>query len=219
MSTAPIPLVPEPLTPDPLIGQRLGDFIVEQPLASDGSAVVYRARHPLIGRLAAIKVLKPEFAADTQQTDRFLKEAQALSAIKHRGIIEIIGFGNTPDGRQYMTTEFLDGESLEAVIAREAPMPAVRVLGLVDEVLQALSAAHKSGVVHRDLKPSNVFLARQSTGERIVKLLDFGLAKQSPVTLAQVVEGPLAKASLVAGTPEYIAPEQARGLAPTPRTD
>ncbi len=210
--------MPAPVT-DPLIGQRLGDFVVEQPLAAGGMGVVYRAKHPLIGRLAAIKVLKPEFAADTEQTDRFLKEAQALSAIKHRGIIEIIGFGNTPDGRQYMTTEFLDGDSLEAVIAREAPMPPMRVLGLVDEILHALSAAHKSGVVHRDLKPSNVFLAVQSTGERIVKLLDFGLAKQNPVTLAQVAEGPLAKASLVAGTPEYIAPEQARGLAPTPRTD
>src|SRR5581483_9125550 len=94
------------------------------------------------------------------------------------------------------------------------------VLGLVDEVLNALSAAHKSQVVHRDLKPSNVFLATQSTGERIVKLLDFGLAKQSPVTLANVQDGALsAKASLVAGTPEYIAPEQARGFAATPGTD
>ncbi|MBK7864169.1 MAG: protein kinase [Archangiaceae bacterium] len=209
---------------DPLIGQRLGDFVVEEPVAAGGMGVVYRAKHPLIGRRAAVKVLKPEYAADREQSDRFLKEAQALSAIKHRGIIEIIGFGNTPDGRQYMTTEFLDGESLESVIHREAPMPALRVLALVDEVLQALSAAHKSQVVHRDLKPSNVFLSAQSTGERVVKLLDFGLAKQNPVTLAEISEGPLAnaalaKASLVAGTPEYIAPEQARGLAPTPRTD
>src|SRR6185503_3581446 len=160
MSTAPTLM---PLDPDPLIGQRLGDFVVEQPMAAGGMGVVYRAKHPLIGRLAAIKVLKPEFATDREQTDRFLKEAQALSAIKHRGIVEIIGFGNTPDGRQYMTTEFLDGESLEAVIAREAHMPALRVLGLVDEILHALSAAHKSQVVHRDLKPSNVFLAVQST--------------------------------------------------------
>src|SRR4051812_38374648 len=144
-ATQPIP----PLEPDPLIGQRLGDFVVEEPIAAGGMGVVYRARHPLIGRLAAIKVLKPEFAADAEQTGRFLKEAQALSAIKHRGIIEIIGFGNTPDGRQYMTTEFLDGESLEAVIAREAPMRVLRVLGLVDEILQALSAAHKSQIVHR----------------------------------------------------------------------
>jgi serine/threonine-protein kinase len=214
------PLTPIALDqPDPLVGQRLGDFVVEAAVAAGGMGVVYRARHPLIGRLAAIKVLKPEFAADREQTDRFLKEAQSLAAIKHRGIIEIIGFGNTTDGRQYMATEFLEGESLEKVIAREAPMGAMHVLSLVDEMLNALSAAHKSQVVHRDLKPSNVFLATQSTGERIVKLLDFGLAKQSPVTLADVQEGPLAKASLVAGTPEYIAPEQARGLAAGPRTD
>jgi serine/threonine-protein kinase len=214
------PLTPLPLTePDPLVGQRLGDFVVEQAIAAGGMGVVYRARHPLIGRLAAIKVLKPEFAADRDQTDRFLREAQSLAAIKHRGIIEIIGFGNTSDGRQYMATEFLEGESLEQLIAREAPMPPMRVLGLLDEVLNALSAAHKSQVVHRDLKPSNVFIATQSTGERIVKLLDFGLAKQSPVTLADVQDGVLAKASLVAGTPEYIAPEQARGFAATPRTD
>jgi serine/threonine protein kinase len=219
MPTQPLTPLPED-APDPLVGQRLGDFVVEAPLASGGMGVVYRARHPLIGRQAAIKVLRPEFAADAENTDRFLKEAQALAAIKHRGIIEIIGFGNTSDGRQYMATEFLDGESLERVIARESPMTPMRVLGLVDEVLNALSAAHKSQVVHRDLKPSNVFLATQSTGERIVKLLDFGLAKQSPVTLANVQDGALsAKASLVAGTPEYIAPEQARGFAATPRTD
>jgi serine/threonine-protein kinase len=219
-----MPTQPIPPVEDPLLGQRLGDFVVESQLAAGGMGVVYRAKHPLIGRLAAIKVLKPEYAADAEQTGRFLKEAQALSAIKHKGIIEIIGFGNTPDGRQYMTTEFLDGESLEAVIHREAPMAPLRALGLADEILNALSAAHKSQVVHRDLKPSNVFISVQSTGERIVKLLDFGLAKQNPVTLAEVAEGPqakasLAKASLVAGTPEYIAPEQARGFAPTPRTD
>jgi len=219
--TPPLSAAMPPLA-DTLIGQKVGEYVIEAPIAAGGMGIVYRAVHPLIGRRVAIKVVRPEMMEDKDQADRFLKEAQALSAIKHRGIIEIIGFGNLSDGRQYMVMEFLEGEPLESLMEREGSMSPARALPLIDEILSALGAAHKAGVVHRDLKPSNVFLSLATSGERNVKVLDFGLAKHAPVGLDGVV-GPVgvvgAKSSLMAGTPEYIAPEQARGLAASPQTD
>src|SRR3954468_20853755 len=113
-----------PPTDDKLPGLQLGDYVIEKAVAWGGMGIVYRAVHPLIGRKVAVKVLRPTFASDPEQMSRFLKEAQAISAIKHRGIIDIIGFGKIPlpDGRQYMVMEFLDGESLEAVMNREGAM-------------------------------------------------------------------------------------------------
>jgi serine/threonine-protein kinase len=211
----------EPAAPpdEGLRGVKLGDYLVDEPLAWGGMGIIYRAHHPLIGRQVAIKVLRREWAHDPEQAERFLREAKALSTIKHRGIIEIIGFGHLDDGRQYMVMEFLDGEALSALLDRDAPLEPQRALALCEEVLDALSAAHKVGVVHRDLKPSNVFLSRQTNGARYVKLLDFGLAKQGVPGAALSGDQPFPKASLLAGTPEYVAPEQARGLAPTGRTD
>ncbi len=207
---------PGPDASDPLPGMKLGDYIVEQAVGWGGMGIVYRAVHPLIGRKVAVKVLRPEIAASPEQAERFLKEAQALSAVKHRGIIDIISFGTIPDGRQYMVMEFLEGESLEAVLQREGPMSPARALALFDEILDALSAAHKVGVVHRDLKPANVYISLQSNGSRTVKLVDFGLARRAELSDLHRFTG---KASLLAGTPQYVSPEQAKKQLATPRTD
>ena len=215
--TVPVPPPLRPTARDPILGMKLGDYVVESLAASGGMGLVYRAKHPILGKQVAVKVLREEYARDDEQISRFLKEAQAISAIHHRGIIDVHNFGHLPDGRQYMVMEFLEGETLEAVLLRDAPLPAVRALPIFDEVLDALSAAHKVGVVHRDLKPSNVFITKESNGTRYAKLVDFGLAKQTPVT--EALAGREAKASLVAGTPEYISPEQAQGLMATPQTD
>jgi len=204
---------------DPLIGNRVAGYIVEESVSAGGMGVVYRARQPDIGRCVAIKVLRPEIAASEEQSNRFFKEAQALSAIRHRSVTDIIQWGRLSDRRQYIVMEYLEGDNLEDVMARDGAMPIYRVLSIVSDVLDALSAAHKAGVVHRDLKPSNIFIAKQSDGTQCVKLLDFGLARQVPVNALEGEDGKLEKASMVAGTPEYIAPEQAKGLAATPRTD
>ena len=204
------------LADDPLCGMKLGDYVIETPVGMGGMGIVYRAVHPLIGRKVAVKVLRPEYARDPEQAARFLKEAQALSAVKHRGVIDIISFGRLPDERQYMVMEFLEGESLDAVLAREGQLSPSRALGLVDEILDALSAAHRAGVVHRDIKPANVFLLTQSNGTRVVKLVDFGLARQATL---ENLERAGERSSLMAGTPEYFSPEQAHGLAATPRSD
>jgi serine/threonine-protein kinase len=208
---------PNPGENDAVIGQKLGDFIVEERVAHGGMGIVYRAVQPMIGRRVAVKVLRPEVATNQAQVERFLAEARAISAISHRGIVDIFSFGVLPDGRQYMVMEFLEGEAFDMVIAREAPLPYSVALPIFDEILDALSAAHGANIIHRDLKPSNVFVARQSNGTKLVKLVDFGLAKQTP--LGDVNSRAGERASLIGGTPEYISPEQIRGEAPVAQTD
>ncbi len=199
---------------DPLIGLELGGYTVVRLLAAGGMGLVYEALHPQIGRRAAVKVLKPEVAADAEWTKRFLSEARALGSLKHRNLIEVLNFGKTPDGREYLMMEFLDGEPLDAYITRMGSLAPAVALGIADQILNGLAEAHKKGVVHRDLKPSNVYLLREHNGELLVKVLDFGLARQEPVAL---LDGAITLpkrndgASLLAGTPEYIAPEQAQG--------
>lgn len=200
---------------DPLIGIDLGGFKVEKLLAAGGMGLVYEATHPAIGRRAAVKVLKPEVAADAEWTKRFLAEARALGAIKHRNLIEVLNFGKTPDGREFLMMEFLDGEPLDAYIRRLGQLAPAVALGIADQILNGLAEAHKKGVVHRDLKPANVYLLREHNGELLVKVLDFGLARQEPIALIDgAVNLPKRDdgASLLAGTPEYIAPEQAQGM-------
>src|SRR5438270_5693912 len=109
--------------PDLVIGQKLGDFVVEERVAHGGMGIVYRAVQPMIGRKVAVKVLRPEMASNQKQVDRFLAEARAISAISHRGIVDVFSFGALPDGRQYMVMEFLEGEALDALLFREAPLP------------------------------------------------------------------------------------------------
>ena len=138
-----------------------------------------------------------------------------MSAVKHRNIVEIHNFGQLPTGGAYLMMELIEGETLAEVIAREAPMAPVRALQLCEEILAALAAAHAVGVVHRDLKPGNIVLMRESSGDLVLKVLDFGLARQVD-TGADCPPLPrdgarAERISLVAGTPEYICPEQASG--------
>jgi tRNA A-37 threonylcarbamoyl transferase component Bud32 len=201
---------------DPLIGLMLGDYLVEEVVASGGMGIVYRARHPLLKRAVAVKVLRAKYAEDAEQVQRFLKEAQLLSALQHDGIVDVINFGNLPDGRQYMMMELLSGETLGKVLKREGKLPVARALELADQLLAALAVAHQAGVVHRDLKPSNIFLVPQSNGDERLKLLDFGIAQK---LAPEEKYDPKKKASIVGGTPQYVSPEQAEGLVATPSSD
>ena len=216
--SSPLPLRTPPV-PDPLVGQNVGGYIVEEQLGEGAMGLVYRARHPLLNRLFAIKVLRPEVAADTACSNNFVREAQTLSSLKHPSIIDIVGFGPLPDGRQYIVMEYLLGGTLERELADKGRMSSERALKLADEILDALSAAHSVDVIHRDLKPSNVFLAQVSGGRVVVKLLDFGLAKQQPEAIVGESIVAAAGASVIAGTPEYIAPEQALGRPASRQSD
>jgi serine/threonine-protein kinase len=201
---------------DPLIGLRLGEYELRSRIGVGGMGLVYEGIQPLIGKRVAVKVLRPELAHSTEQVERLLAEARAVNAIRHRGIIDIFGFGQVPDGRQYIVMEYLDGQPLDAVLAEKNRLPVPEALSLLDEVLAALAAAHGAGVVHRDLKPSNIFLVRQPDGSRYVKVLDFGLAKRAQTPTGRSAQ---TRTDMVVGTPEYMAPEQARGQEVGPMTD
>lgn len=213
---SPSPWGEEPPTRDALIGMKLGEYELRQRIGVGGMGFVYDGIQPLIGKRVAVKVLRPELAQAPEQVARLLAEARAVNAIRHRGIIDIFGFGQVPDGRQYIVMEFLDGQPLDAHLAEKGRLAPTEALSILDEVLAALGAAHGAGVVHRDLKPSNIFLVREPGNSRYVKLLDFGLAKQGQGPTARTAQ---TRTDMVVGTPEYMAPEQARGQAVGPMTD
>ena len=192
---------------DTLIGKKLQEYVLEARLGVGGMGVVYRAVQPLIGKHVAIKVLRPDVVPDPRDMDRLLEEARVVSAIKHRGIINIFGAGALEDGRQYLIMELLEGESLEHLMARTGQVAPGDAVIILEQTLSALAAAHAAGIVHRDLKPANVFLVKE--GKQVyVKLLDFGLARRASQNVTRI-----------AGTPDYISPEHARGRPAGPAAD
>jgi serine/threonine protein kinase len=173
---------------------------------------VYLALHPIMGRKAAVKVLKPELARDESLVTRFFNEARAANAIRHPNIIDIIDVGLLPeDNVPYMLMEFLEGESLAARLERARPLPVDMAVEVAMQTASALAAAHSKGIVHRDLKPDNLFLVPDEMvegGER-VKVLDFGIAK-----LRDDMRGSSMKTrtGAIMGTAAYMSPEQCQGL-------
>lgn len=203
-----------PLSSDPLIGLTLNDYEVLEAIAEGGMGVVYRGLHPLIQKRAAIKVLK--LTRETEDDYELLvREAQAANSISHQNIVDIFGIGRLPDRRAYIIMEYLEGQALDAHLAR-GPLPLLEVVQLLFDMCAPLAAAHRAQIIHRDLKPSNVFLCNQPNAGYFLKLLDFGLAKRS-MSLNGVTEQ--TTRATVAGTPDYMAPEQAQGKAVSPRTD
>jgi len=200
---------------DVMVGKKIGEYVVRRRIGSGGMGVVYEGEHPDIGRKVAIKIIRPD-SSEVVRSRELLAEARAASAIRHRGIIDIFGFGTLPNVGQYLVMEFLNGRPLDEVILDRAPMQPAEVIRLMTEVLGALAAAHAEGVVHRDLKPGNIFVVLESNGSEYVKVLDFGLAKKGTEPNSAT---PQTRASMIVGTPEYMAPEQACGQAVSPRTD
>lgn len=213
-----VPAAPESSAPleDPLIGLQVGEYRILEPIGEGGMGVVYRGMHPVIKKRVAIKVIKPAHASDESQVKRLVAEAEAVNAIGHRAIIDIFSLGALPDGRPYIIMEYLDGEPLDVWLGRQGRPPLSVALELLVEMCGPLAAAHRAGVIHRDLKPSNIFLVSQPDGSKFLKLLDFGLAKR-----AMGLDGSSAQTSqaMVSGTPDYMAPEQARALPISPRSD
>lgn len=198
---------------DPLLSMQVGDFVIQERIGAGGMGVVYRAVHRLIGKQAAIKVLRAELVSQ-QQVERLLIEARAVNAIHHPGIIDIFGFGSLSDGRPYIIMELLRGFALSAFIRQQGRLDAGTTVDLLDELLSALGAAHDAGVVHRDLKPGNVFMAENAHGTHSLKLVDFGIAK-----LERSQDAPTTLEGTILGTPEFMAPEQIRGASISPATD
>jgi eukaryotic-like serine/threonine-protein kinase len=210
-SANPVTGTPEELPP----GTVVGSYVVLSLIASGGGGMVYRAQHNLLGRKAAVKVLRREIATSPEAVARFLREAQVVNFIRHPNIVDISEFGQLPDGRRYFVMELLDGTDLSTILKRRGRLAPAEILEILTPLCSALEAAHAAGVVHRDLKASNVGFA-QINGKHVLKLLDFGIAKllrPEADTLA------LSTFGTRLGTPCAMAPEQIRGETVDHRVD
>ena len=182
--------------------RRLGQYVLEQKLGEGGMGEVYRARHGMMRRPSAIKLLRVERGAESD-LHRFEREVQLTSRLTHPNTITIFDYGRTHDGVFYYAMELLDGATLQRIVAVDGAQPAGRVVRILNMVCGALSEAHSIGLIHRDIKPANIMMCTQGGEHDVVKLLDFGLVKE--------FEGghdvKLTGASTFVGTPQYMAPE------------
>jgi serine/threonine protein kinase len=197
---------------DPLLGRTIaGRYLIEDKIGGGGMGVVYRARHQVIARDVAIKFLHARYTRDPTSRQRFLGEARAANQINHENIIDITDFGETDDGLVYLVMEYLQGRCLDQEIGGRS-LPAPRALRIAIQIAAGLARAHELDVIHRDVKPGNVFLVRRRGETDLVKLLDFGIARFER-------ELRITDRGTLLGTPEYIAPEQARTGEVSPLTD
>ena len=201
---------------DPLVGRQLGNYRLEKKLGQGSCGVVYQALHSKLGTPFAVKILHPVLANNEESAERFLREAQTAARIGHENVVFIVDFDVEVEIGPYFVMEYLEGQSLRDLLAREAPLGVQRLASISEQMCHALAAAHRAGVVHRDLKPANISIVPRS-GRELVKILDFGIAKITSSASLQVKE--LTRMGRVLGTPRYFSPEQAQGLEIDHRSD
>lgn len=199
-------------------GTKLGPYVIVAPLGAGGMGEVYRAHDPRLGREVAIKVVPESFASDPNRLRRFEQEAHSVAALNHPNILSVHDTG-VHNGTHYIVTELLDGVTLHDKLSM-GPLPPRRATEYAMQVAQGLAAAHEKGIVHRDLKPENLFITKIGR----VKILDFGLAKQSSMPMRGGADditfaSAHTSAGVVMGTVGYMSPEQVRGAAIDHRTD
>ena len=197
-------------------GESLGHYRVLAELGVGGMGEVYRATDTKLGRDVALKVLPAAMAASADRLERFRREAKALAALDHPGIVTVFSVEEA-EGVHFLTMQLIEGQALDSAIP-EGGMPVDRILDIASALADALAAAHDKGIVHRDLKPANVMI----TSDGRVKVLDFGLAKElreaDPMDVT-LTSSPHTEIGVVMGTPAYMSPEQVVGGAIDHRTD
>ena len=192
--------------------RELGSYELVEQLGAGGMGAVWRARHRLLARDAAVKVVRPEALGDTEsaaqaQLRRFEREAQATALLQSEHSIRLFDFGATEDGSFYYVMELLDGRDLESLVKEFGPLPHERAMYLLRQVCHSLAEAHARGLVHRDIKPANIFLCRMGLDFDFVKVLDFGLVQTRKPDASSAVTETLITAQQLIGTPAYMAPE------------
>jgi serine/threonine protein kinase len=182
-------------------------------LGQGGMGAVYEARNHLGKRYAVKLLLKPEFAQDPGLTARFFREAKASAAIESEHIVEVYDTGVDPETNfPFIIMELLKGEDLEHTIARVGALNTVGAARVISQAAAGLGKAHEAGIVHRDITPANIFMTQRESGDSVVKILDFGIAKQQMEALSSNEGAGLTKTGSMLGTPLYMSPEQAQGL-------
>ncbi|HEX7897137.1 MAG TPA: serine/threonine-protein kinase [Planctomycetota bacterium] len=179
-------------------GPAFGFYELKGPIGQGGVGDVYLARHSVLHRRAALKVLRAS-RPDAAAVARFKREARLAGRLGHPNAVQIFDYGETPDGRLYYAMEYVDGLNLAQLLSVEGPLPLARSLYLLRQISGALEEAHGLGLLHRDLKPSNIMVARRGGLGDVVKILDFGLASSGS-----------GRSTRLEGTPAYIAPERIR---------
>jgi serine/threonine protein kinase len=191
-----------------------GRFRIERKIGSGGMGTVYRATHLGLERPVAVKIIKSEFAGDSEVAERFLREARTMAKLRHPHAAMIFDAGSLPDGRHFIIMEFVEGETLSEALAQQGRFSFEQAVRIATQVCDVLEEAHRLGIIHRDLKPSNIML-----NERGVCVLDFGVAK----VLASSAESTATHASTgsgkLVGTPRYMSPEQCLGQRVGARSD
>jgi serine/threonine-protein kinase len=195
--------------------RRLGQYMLLDKIGEGGMGVVYRAEHEMLRRPTAIKVLPPASAGE-QSLKRFEREAQLTARLTSPHTVSVYDYGRTPEGAFYYVMEYLDGLDLERLVREAGPLPPGRVVYILRQVCEALAEAHGIGLVHRDIKPGNILLSDVGGLQDFAKVVDFGLVKD----LTSSGDPRLTREDIVAGTPQYLAPETIRdGSSSDPRSD
>jgi serine/threonine protein kinase len=182
-------------------------YQILQQIGSGGMATVYQVRHLAFNEIKAIKLINSQLADGDQFNKRLRAEAVIARKLQHPNAVHVEDLDRTEDGRPFIVMEYVEGENLRNIIRREGPLPTLRALCIAMQVVSALAAAHKLGIIHRDIKPDNIHLIRQPDGTDFVKVLDFGIAKFTQGLSSSALTG----SGLVVGTPQYVSPEQAMG--------
>ena len=182
-------------------------YQILQQIGSGGMATVYQVRHLAFNEILAIKLINSQLADGDQFNKRLRAEAVIARKLRHPNAVHVEDLDRTEDGRPFIVMEYVEGQNLRTVIRREGPLPTLRAFRIAAQVVSALAAAHKLGIIHRDIKPDNIHLIRLPDGSDFVKVLDFGIAKFTQGLPSSALTG----SGLVVGTPQYVSPEQAMG--------
>ncbi|HLL52085.1 MAG TPA: serine/threonine-protein kinase [Myxococcaceae bacterium] len=192
-----------------------GRYRIREKLGEGGMGAVYKVEHVRMGKLLALKVLRPELAVDKKLKGRFHQEARVVSRLSHPNTIQVFDFGELEDGELYIAMEYLPGRDLAATLRAHGALSEERAISIATQVLASLGEAHEKDIIHRDIKPANVMLLKRKAREDLVKVLDFGIAKLNEGEGRKHITG----VSEFVGTPSYMSPEQANGDALDARSD
>jgi len=202
---------------DPRLGETVaGRFVINRRLGHGGMGHIYVAEQLPVGRLVALKVLRPEFSRDAKIVKRFEREAMAVSRLSHPNVVMLLDFGQAEDGSCFLAMSYAEGRSLRAFIRdHTAGMPMDLAVDIAAQTARGVAAAHRAGIFHRDLKPENIQITQAAGQDHLVKVLDFGVARfHTGKTLTKLTE-----VGSIIGTPQYMSPEQCAGKDVDGRSD